>query len=168
MLIGLGAADHRMSLMISLKLASRSVKLVGIGFTVLLVLVIWFAFTFKAPKEQGQGKVDLTPGIEVIEPKLQEKVAEFLAAESWENVGHLVKGGDQIQNQLSLYQQRSPKESVNIKEYRPLDIIMVRGDQCGKRLLITHPNLLPNTLQQFLLTGFLFSLTLLQRLLSRD
>lgn len=111
------------------RVSSRSVKLVGIGFTVLLVLVIWIAFTFKAPKEQGQGKVDLTPEIAVIEPKLQEKVAEFLAAESWENVGHLVKGGDQIQNQLSLYQQRSPKESVNIKEYRPLDVIMVRGDQ---------------------------------------
>jgi|GEM_PF-2146434 len=111
------------------RVSSRSVLIVGIGFTVLLVLVIWIAFTFKAPKEQGQGKVDIVRGIGEIEPELQNKVTEFLAAESWKDVAHLVRGGDRIQERLSLYQQRSPKASITIKKYRPLDVIMVRGDQ---------------------------------------
>ena len=111
------------------RVSPRSVLIVGIGFAVLLVLVIVIAFTFKVPKEQGQGKVDIVRGIGDIEPELEKKVAEFLAAESWEDVAHLVRGGDQIQKQLSIYQKRSPKESVTVKLYRPLDIIMIRGDQ---------------------------------------
>ncbi|MDG1854905.1 MAG: hypothetical protein P8I97_12135 [Verrucomicrobiales bacterium] len=111
------------------RVSSRSVQLFGIGFAVLLVLVIWIAFTFKAPTEQGQGEVDVVRGIHEIETELQKKVTEFLAAESWEDVTHLVRGGDWLQDKLSLYQQRSPKESVTIEKYRPLDVIMVRGDQ---------------------------------------
>ena len=84
------------------RVSPRSVLIVGIGFAVLLVLVIVIAFTFKVPKEQGQGKVDIVRGIGDIEPELEKKVAEFLAAESWEDVAHLVRGGDQIQKQLSI------------------------------------------------------------------
>ncbi|MED5471303.1 MAG: hypothetical protein VX577_06125 [Verrucomicrobiota bacterium] len=111
------------------RVSSRSVQLVGIGFAVLLVLVIWIAFTFKAPKEQGQGKIEIVRGIDDIEPELQKKITDFLAAEDWNSVAHLVRGGDRIQEQLSLYQQRSPKVPVIVKSYRPLDVIMVRGDQ---------------------------------------
>ena len=111
------------------RVSSRSVQLVGIGFAVLLVLVIWIAFTFKAPKEQGQGKIEIVRGIDDIEPELQKKITDFLAAEDWNSVAHLVRGGDRIQEQLSLYQERSPKEPATVKSYRPLDVIMVRGDQ---------------------------------------
>lgn len=111
------------------RVSSRSVQIVGMGFAVIVALVILIAFTFKAPKEQGQGKIEVVRGIDDIEPELQKKVTEFLAAEDWNSVGHLVRGGDRVQEQLSLYQQRSPKVPVIVKSYRPLDIIMVRGDQ---------------------------------------
>ncbi|MEC9036238.1 MAG: hypothetical protein VX588_05400, partial [Verrucomicrobiota bacterium] len=68
------------------RVSSRSVQLVGIGFAVLLVLVIWIAFTFKAPKEQGQGKIEIVRGIDDIEPELQKKITDFLAAEDWNSV----------------------------------------------------------------------------------
>jgi len=111
------------------RVSSRSVQLVGIVFVVLVVLVIVIAFSFKAPKEQGQGKIQVVRGIDDIELELQKKITDFLAAEDWNSVAHLVRSGDRIQEKLSQYQQRSPKVPAIVKSYRPLDVIMVRGDQ---------------------------------------
>ena len=122
------------------RVSSRSVLIVGVGFLILIVLVIVMAFNFMAPKERGQGKVDLTPGFGEIEKDLQDRVSEFLAAENWEDVDHLVRGGDRIKEHLSLYQQRSPKEAVTVKTFRPLDVITVRGVQSLYMLGYTYDN----------------------------
>jgi len=102
--------------------------IVGSLILIMLCWVLYEVVSDTAPQEQGQGiiKVPLPTEFVAREDELKKSATNFLAAKRWSDVLPYVRKTPGIEDKLKIYQERSPKESVNVNLFRPVDVIRVR------------------------------------------
>lgn len=111
------------------RISPRTFIAIGLLMILMLGWVLYEALSDKAPEEQGKGvvKVPIPSGFVALEDELKEKANQFLAAENWEDVLPLIRRSAGIEEKLKIYQARLPKEIGVIQQFRPIDVIRVRG-----------------------------------------
>ena len=109
------------------RVSNRTLIAVGSLISFMLGWVLYEALSDNAPKEQGQGiiKESIPTGFVALEDELKLSASNFLAAEKWEDVLPYVRQSPGIEEKLEKFQNRSPKVSVGVQQFRPIDVIKV-------------------------------------------
>ena len=113
------------------RVSTRTLIAVGSLISFMLGWVLYEALSDNAPKEQGQGiiKESIPTGFVALEDELKLSASNFLAAEKWEDVLPYVRQSPGIEEKLEKFQNRSPKVSVGVQQFRPIDVIKVRDGE---------------------------------------